>query len=595
MAKNKFLDKQKGGIIGVLEIRDIDKETGEITNVYKQRNVVTLEGMSYMWQRLGERDQGTAYTFNRFVFGSDTGLEEGGDWTIFAPKPATRFYTKNNQFPVYEDFPESMVFSYPDGGVDDLSDLVFYDGMSNPYYSGELRLSNIVNVSLDTGTGIISIELLDTTIISTDTDIRTLHPEVPSDITSVTLDAEGYLFISSGSASDINLGKITLPDGNTLQVGTLIDGKFVMDTYFPNEVDVVYNSATIRFENDEVFSYKRFPVRTISRLVDVQVIWTFYLVDSALYDCSIEDDPDDVPEPDHDFGITTYAGYLGDNTVHKISPTGSTLWVYSGHTDWVTDLAIDNTYLYSVSRDMSIHVIDITNGSDFQIIPNAHADVINRIIVDGPYTITAANDSTVKKYEWASATEEWSFDPGTSSDAMDVKIDPLDGNYYAAYRDGMLYKIDSASGLEINRWDTSAELVKIAVDNEGTVYLSIFESGGVGYAVRKFEPDTSTIRWTIQDFTGYIFGLVVDSDLNVYTGDDQETVRLFDRLADELWRFERHTDIVRGLARDQFGYLYSASIDQTVRKITPNGNQVWAYTANENPAVAVITNLTPEN
>lgn len=59
-----------------------------------------------------------------------------------------------------------------------------------------------------------------------------------------------------------------------LQLGTMLNGTAILDAYFPNEVDMRYTSATIRLKNTKSLSYKRFPVRSLSRLVDIEIIWT---------------------------------------------------------------------------------------------------------------------------------------------------------------------------------------------------------------------------------------------------------------------------------------------------------------------------------
>lgn len=77
------------------------------------------------------------------------------------------------------------------------------------------------------------------------------------------------------------------PNDNEFQAATLLDGKFILDTYYPEEVDLTYTSATLRFDNNTTFSYKRFPVRSLSRLIDVQVIWTFRFVNEYDFLCPV--------------------------------------------------------------------------------------------------------------------------------------------------------------------------------------------------------------------------------------------------------------------------------------------------------------------
>lgn len=77
------------------------------------------------------------------------------------------------------------------------------------------------------------------------------------------------------------------PDQNTFQAATLLDGKYILDTYYEDDVDLRYTSATLRFFNETTFSYKRFPVRSLSRMIDVQIIWTFKFVNEYDYLCPV--------------------------------------------------------------------------------------------------------------------------------------------------------------------------------------------------------------------------------------------------------------------------------------------------------------------
>lgn len=178
-------------IQGVIEIREICKETGEILSTYSDENVITHLGMNTLWLRSVYEDLDTNMKLKNFHLGIDYGAEEGdgGTWTQLDPKPAEKGYTSDNQFVVYAVPETDMVIQYP--------------------------------------------------------------------------------------------------DANKVQYGTLLDGKYILDTFFPGDVDMRYSSATLRFENDTTFSYKRFPVRSLSRLIDVQIIWTFTIYNEEDYVCPV--------------------------------------------------------------------------------------------------------------------------------------------------------------------------------------------------------------------------------------------------------------------------------------------------------------------
>lgn len=64
-------------------------------------------------------------------------------------------------------------------------------------------------------------------------------------------------------------------------LSTILDGTTILETNFPTDVDMRFTSATIRFQNDKTMSYKRFPVRSLSRLVDIRVVWVISFTEVA--------------------------------------------------------------------------------------------------------------------------------------------------------------------------------------------------------------------------------------------------------------------------------------------------------------------------
>lgn len=63
------------------------------------------------------------------------------------------------------------------------------------------------------------------------------------------------------------------PEYNKVRFTAAISGPNVMAQY-PTQPNVVYTSATIRTKDGKAIAYRRFPPRTISELVSVDIIWT---------------------------------------------------------------------------------------------------------------------------------------------------------------------------------------------------------------------------------------------------------------------------------------------------------------------------------
>ena len=511
----RYRDRKTGGINGVITIRTLSKETGEVLDEFVDNNIVTLNGMEKLWTRMSSSADASANKLSNFVLGSDYGVEEGGDWSMFAPKPANREYDKDNQIDFYVDSPDNIAFTYP-----------------------------------------------------SDTE---------------------------------------------MQVGTILDGTYIINNFFSDETIVFYNSATIRFGDGTVFAYKRFPVRSITKVVDVQISWRFTLVDSALFDCTIVD-PFTNPEPNHNLGISVYAGYYGNNRIHKISDDGEQRWIYRGHSDWVTDIQTNNDYLFSVSRDKSVHIIDKTTGDAYKTFDDVHADSISRILVDGEHFVTISEDRMVIKHNFETEELMWSVSPEdllpnpTPNSVPTAIIKSLfDGYYLIAYRDGHIVEILSRNGSYVNSYYLGVELIELETTPDNDIILSVYDeppennpAGAYGYAIIRYSPEAEVTQFVIDEYSDYSFRVIYDKTGNTNTPDfyvasDEGNVTRYNRAGNKVWEFTDHSDVVRGLAFDKFGYIYSGSDDQTLKKISPNGNQVWAYTQNENPVSAVAVDPEPRS
>lgn len=76
------------------------------------------------------------------------------------------------------------------------------------------------------------------------------------------------------------------PTDEVLRATAYINGSELMEDNWPLEVDYRFTSMTLRFNNGEVFAFKRFPIRSISRHVHVTFDWRFTIVNAEEW-CSI--------------------------------------------------------------------------------------------------------------------------------------------------------------------------------------------------------------------------------------------------------------------------------------------------------------------
>ena len=93
--------------------------------------------------------------------------------------------------------------------------------------------------------------------------------------------------------------------------------------------------------------------------------------------------------------------------------------------------------------------------------------------------------------------------------------------------------------------------------------------------------------WSFTGHTGGVRALAVDSSGNVYSGSNDNTVRKISPTGNQVWSFTEHTGSVLAVAVYSDGNVYSGSWDRTVRKISSTGNQVWSFTGHIGGARAV--------
>ena len=273
-----------------------------------------------------------------------------------------------------------------------------------------------------------------------------------------------------------------------------------------------------------------------------------------------------------------------DNTLRKIDPYGNEIWTFSNFERQVRGVDIDNTgHIYAGSLDGTLKKLDSSGNqlwsfSNTSSIWNISIDIINE------YVYAGLSDDTVRKINTNDGTEVtsggWPF-TGHTSTVYDVAVDP-NGNVYTAGNDSTVKKIDP-SGNEVWSFNGHSSTVRgVAVDfNNGYVY-----SGGSDYILRKVNiSDGSEVTsggWPFTGHTNRVYGIVIDSVGNVYSASWDNTLKKIDSDGNEIWTFSGHSGRVYGVAIDKNGYIITGSYDNTVKKIDPDGNEVtteeWPFT-----------------
>lgn len=96
----------------------------------------------------------------------------------------------------------------------------------------------------------------------------------PEDATAnLTYSDQDVVYDIKKSDTDINAS-----GGDRITASVVIEGSDVMNNEFPTDIVLNFCSATLRFESGSTFAYKRFPVRSLSRLVDISITWEIELL-----------------------------------------------------------------------------------------------------------------------------------------------------------------------------------------------------------------------------------------------------------------------------------------------------------------------------
>ncbi|ASV44457.1 hypothetical protein PBI_SCTP2_442 [Salicola phage SCTP-2] len=269
-----------------------------------------------------------------------------------------------------------------------------------------------------------------------------------------------------------------------------------------------------------------------------------------------------------------YSG-SSDDTVRKIDSRGNEVWKFTGHTDEVESVAVDQDgNVYSAGEDSTVRKIDSSGNEVWKF--TGHSSTVFGVIsvaVDQDGNVYSGSaDDTVRKLD-SSGNEVWKF-TGHTDDVISVAVDQ-DGNVYSGSSDNTLRKIDS-NGNEV--WVNNPEdnpIRSVAVDQDGNVYSTSVEE-----LASKFDSSGNLI-WSRSGDAYVHNSIAVDQNGNVYTGSRDEGIRKIDSSGNDVWKFTGYDDAVKSVAVDQDGNVYGGGNhgDQRVlRRIDSSGHEVWSFT-----------------
>ena len=300
-----------------------------------------------------------------------------------------------------------------------------------------------------------------------------------------------------------------------------------------------------------------------------------------------------------------------DMTVHKVDVSGpepERVWVYKGHTDAVTALAVhpDTGKLYTGSDDGisgkgEIHIIDPTGESPTQVntyTPRPFGGIKDLVFDGNDLYLAAGQIDKVDTSDNENLTEPWTDDykPTQKLKLQALAVDPNEDVIYAAAGDGSdnggeLHRISdvNTSSPDVD-WTEGGALQRIravaAVDESGSTVLY---TGADDASLRKYDAgDDSGLgdeQWGEEyGAVNNLTSIVLDDNGNVISGShgapfNYGQVRKSDPSdGTREWLYSEHANYVYDVAVGPNGNIYSASRSSEVHRIDPDtGTKVWHY------------------
>ena len=386
-----------------------------------------------------------------------------------------------------------------------------------------------------------------------------------------------YTTLNQYTVYDVPYGDMVFdyPNTNEMQAATLLDGNYILDSFFPDQVDMVYTSATLRFRNNTTFAYKRFPARSLSRLIDVQIIWTFKIVNEYDYVCPVPPSMAEkrlyVASDDLFYGLLDDSKVLQETTVSGLTNINHVKTLNDGTVYLIKDnkrlIISDESGSVSTNRVLNISrpvtaldvdqngvvyvgtqegkVVKVNNSGGKIWTKNLAADgknkevssiwVINtsRIGVSTKDTTDESPNTSGNMIHVLSATDgeiiyTTSIADSSNKTGYVTFISSSGGEYFAIQKakntgdDNALLKL-AFDLSEIDRVNLLGETLDIYADHDNELIVSYIDSGSV---VERRDADLNYIwKYTDSDNSGYKY-IVVDKNKYIYAVMDSKITTL---------------------------------------------------------------------
>jgi WD40 repeat protein len=269
--------------------------------------------------------------------------------------------------------------------------------------------------------------------------------------------------------------------------------------------------------------------------------------------------------------------------------------IFSGHSDWVQDLAFspDSQYLLTGSVDKTARLWDAQTGQELQAF-KGHTGAINGVAFspDGKYALTAGQDKTARLWDVQTGAELRAF-KGHTNQVWAVAFSPDGQQVLTSSYDKTARLWDARTGQELRTFEGhTGEVYGVAFSPDGKQVLA----AGQDQSIRLWEAQTGQEIRALKGHAEQIRSVAFSPDGKyILSGSHDKTARLWDaQTGQELRRFVGHREFIWKVAFSPDGkYALTASQDKTARLWdVQSGTELRHYSGHTNYVLAIA--LSPD-
>lgn len=223
----------------------------------------------------------------------------------------------------------------------------------------------------------------------------------------------------------------------------------------------------------------------------------------------------------------------------------------------------NNSYIYCVCTKVLIKMSE--NGTTFW--KYKHDEIIQSVAVKNGYVYIGTWDNHIIKMDSSSGNIIWNNYYSSRYGIYSIVIDN-DDIIYAGTENKKVIKIDSTGNVIWTYDKHKSDVYAITIDKNGYIY-----SGGGGRLVKLCSNGGE--EW-IQDFDYNITSIAIDNNGYIYIGfNNRGIAKINPDNGEQIWDVNLDFKGANAIYVDD--YVYVASYDKIIRKISLDGLEIWKY------------------